>query len=108
MCGAPESACCCCLLCDHDMSQLLGLLLPKYVPDETLLRQPSWVGVVHHADALEAMLQQHVIEPLLQGKLGCASVPTWSNTVPFNHRLGSVPSKCCYVRLEYGRSAGVP
>lgn len=47
--------------------QLLGLLLPKYVPDDTILRQPSWVGVVHNGDALVAMLQQHVIEPLLQG-----------------------------------------
>jgi hypothetical protein len=55
--------------------QLLGLLLPKYVPDEDRLRQPSWVGVVHHADALETMLQQHVLEPLLQGRLVCAAVP---------------------------------
>lgn len=47
--------------------QLLGLLLPRYVPDEGVLRQPSWVGVVHHSEALVPMLQQHVIEPLLQG-----------------------------------------
>lgn len=50
--------------------QLLGLLLPKYVPDEILLRQPSWLGVVQHADALVPMLQQHVIEPLLNGEHG--------------------------------------
>lgn len=54
--------------------QLLGLLLPKYVPDEALLRQPSWVGVVQHADALVPMLQQHVIEPLLNGEHGVWAV----------------------------------
>lgn len=48
--------------------QLLGLLLPKYVPDESLLRLPSWVGVLQHADALVPMLQQHVMEPLLHGE----------------------------------------
>jgi hypothetical protein len=48
--------------------QLLGLLLPKYVPDESLLRQPSWIGVLQNADALVPMLQQHVLEPLLHGK----------------------------------------
>lgn len=58
--------CCCCWVCG---SQLLGLLLPKYVPEEAHLRQPSWVGVLQHEDTLVSMLQQHVIEPLLQGKL---------------------------------------
>lgn len=48
--------------------QLLGLLLPKYVPDESSLHQPSWVGVLQNADALVPMLQQHVIEPLMHGK----------------------------------------
>lgn len=72
-----QSACYCCTLGVHVLLQLLGLLLPKYVPDEALLRQPSWVGVVQHADALQTMLQQHVIEPLLQGKLGCADVSIW-------------------------------
>lgn len=59
--GAAAAACCVCL-------QLLGLLLPKYVPDESLLRSPSWVGVLQHADALVPMLQQHVMEPLLHGE----------------------------------------
>lgn len=48
--------------------QLLGLLLPKYVPEEAPLRQPSWAGVLQHEDTLVAMLQQHVIEPLLNGE----------------------------------------
>lgn len=45
---------------------LLGLLLPKYVPDDTQLSQPSWAGVVHNTDALVPMLRQHILEPLLE------------------------------------------
>lgn len=58
--------------------QLLGLLLPKYVPDASLLSQPSWEGVVSNADALVPMLQQHIIEPLLEGAL-CHTVPAAVN-----------------------------
>lgn len=47
--------------------QLLGLLLEKYVPDATLLRSRTWAGVFQHADALSAMMQQHVLAPLLEG-----------------------------------------
>lgn len=68
--------------------QLLGLLLPKYVPDESLVRQPSWVGVVHNADALVPMLQQHVIEPLLQGKQGVCWCTAWE-------RADVVERVCC-------------
>jgi hypothetical protein len=57
-----------CVLAACFLPKLLGLSLPKYVPDESLLRQPSWVGVLQNADALVPMLQQHVLEPLLHGK----------------------------------------
>lgn len=66
------------------MLQLLGLLLPKYVPDEALLRQPSWVGVVRHADALVPMLQQHVLEPLLNGEhWACQATSLLDNAAVF-------------------------
>jgi hypothetical protein len=48
-------------------TQLLGLLLPKYVPDTSRLFQASWEGVLDNTDALVHMLRQHVIEPLLEG-----------------------------------------
>lgn len=76
----PAAAAAACLppCCPTSLSgQLLGLLLPKYVPDDTLLSQSSWDGVVSNTDALVPMLRQHVIEPLLEGALALHQ-PSWA------------------------------
>eukprot|EP00775_Hariotina_reticulata_P013426 gene13426-13554_t len=65
-------------------SQLLGLQLERYVPDDQKLRDKTWAGVVQNEFTLEQMLQCHVVVPLLEaaeelptGSLA-AELPQWT------------------------------
>jgi hypothetical protein len=64
--------------------QLLGLLLEKYVPDDTKLSSSRiWEGVMQHTDALVPMLQQHLLSPLLEAaedviETACSTGETWA------------------------------
>jgi hypothetical protein len=65
------------------MPQLLGLLLEKYVPDNSKLCSTSWEDIVQHTDALVPMMQQHLLSPLLEAaedviETACSTGETWA------------------------------
>lgn len=65
------------------VSQLLGLMLEKYVPAAAKLGSSSWEGVLQHSDALVPMMQQHLLSPLLEAAedvidTACSTGETWA------------------------------